>query len=34
MDKEIEKELRSLKTTSVGKMEERVKALETIIDDN
>jgi len=34
MDEEIEKELRSLKTTSVDKMEERVEALETIIDDN
>jgi phage shock protein A len=33
MDEEIEKELRSLKTTAVDKMEERVEALETIIDD-
>jgi phage shock protein A len=34
MDEEIEKELRSLKTTSMDKMEERVEALETIIDDH
>lgn len=34
MDEEIEKELLSLKTTSVDKMEERVEALETITDDN
>ena len=34
MDEEIEKELLSLKTISVDKMEERVEALETIIDDN
>lgn len=33
MDEEIEKELRSLKTTSMDNMEERVEALETIIDD-
>ena len=34
MDEEIEQELRSLKTPSMGQMEERVEALETIIDDN
>ena len=33
LDEEIEQELRSLKTPSMGKMEERVEALETIIDD-
>jgi phage shock protein A len=33
MDEEIENELRSLKTTSIDKMEERVEVLETIIDD-
>ena len=32
-DEEIEQELRSLKTPSMGQMEERVEALETIIDD-
>ena len=34
LDEEIEKELRSLKTTAVDKMEARVEALETIVDDN
>ena len=34
LDEEIEQELRSLKTPSMGQMEERVEALETIIDDN
>jgi len=34
MGEEIEKELRSLKITSMDKMEERVEVLETIIDDN
>jgi len=34
LDEEIEQELSSLKTTSVGRMENRVEALETIIDDN
>ena len=33
LDEEIEQELRSLKTPSMGQMEERVEALETIIDD-
>jgi phage shock protein A len=33
MAEEIENELRSLKTTSIDKMEERVEVLETIIDD-
>ena len=33
LDEEIEQELSSLKTTSVGRMEDRVEALETIIDD-
>lgn len=33
LDEEIEKELRSLKATSVDQMEARVDALETIIDD-
>jgi len=32
LDEEIEQELNSLKTTSVGQMEGRVEALETIID--
>ena len=34
LDEEIEKELHSLKATSVDQMEARVEALETIIDDN
>jgi phage shock protein A len=34
LDEEIENELRLLKTASMDKMEERVDALETIIDDN
>lgn len=34
MDAEIDKELQTLKVTSVDKMEERVEALETIIDGN
>ena len=34
LDEEIEQELSSLKTTSVGRMEDRVEALETFIDDN
>jgi len=33
LDEEIEQELRSLKTPAMGQMEERVEALETIIDD-
>jgi phage shock protein A len=33
VDEEIEKELRSLKATSVDRMEARVDALETIIED-
>ena len=33
MAEEIENELRSLKTTPIDKMEERVEAMETIIDD-
>jgi len=33
MDEEIENELRGLKTTAIDKMEERVEALETIVDD-
>ena len=33
LDDEIEQELRSLKTSSIDQMEERVEALETIIDD-
>ena len=33
LDEEIEQELSSLKATSVGRMEDRVEALETIIDD-
>lgn len=33
VDEEIEKELRSLKATSVDRMEARVEALETIIED-
>jgi phage shock protein A len=33
LDEEIEKELRSLKATSVDQMEARVDALETIIED-
>ena len=33
MDEEIENELRGLKTTTIDKMEERVEALETIIDE-
>ena len=33
LDEEIEKELRSLKATSMDKMEERVEALETIIEE-
>ena len=33
MDVEIENELRGLKTTTIDKMEERVEALETIIDE-
>ena len=34
LDEEIEQELSSLKATSVGRMEDRVEALETIIDDD
>jgi len=34
MDEDIEKELKTLKATPVDKMEERVEALETIIDGN
>ena len=34
LDEEIDKELKTLKVTSVDKMEERVEALETIIDEN
>jgi phage shock protein A len=34
MDDEIDKELKTLKVTSVDKMEERVEALETIIEGN
>ena len=33
LDEEIEKELRSLKATTVDQMEARVESLETIIDD-
>jgi hypothetical protein len=32
IDDEIDRELKNLKTTSVDKMEERVEALETMID--
>jgi len=33
MDEELEQELRSLKRISIAQMEERVEALETIVDD-
>ncbi len=33
MDEEIESELKAIKASSIDKMEERVEALETIIDD-
>ena len=34
LDEEIESELKSIKAASIEKMEERVEALETIIDDS
>jgi phage shock protein A len=34
LDEEIDKELKTLKVTSVDKMAQRVEALETIIDEN
>ena len=34
LDEDIDKELKTLKATSADKMEERVEALETIIDGN
>ena len=34
LDDEIESQLKALKKSSIGKMEERVEALETIITDN
>ena len=33
LDEEIESELKSIKAGSIEKMEDRVEALETIIDD-
>ena len=33
MDEEIENDLKAIKASSIDKMEERVEALETIIDD-
>jgi phage shock protein A len=33
MDEEIESELKAIKASSIDKMEERVEALETIVDD-
>jgi phage shock protein A len=34
MDEEIERELKSIKASTVSSMEKRVEALETIIDDS